>query len=83
MAKKKYRVYVEFSTSISTDVMAGNAEEARDKIDKTYDKALEHLGGRKYTVWNLHGGVKKVCEVRKRTEEYEQKINLKKQGTEK
>lgn len=77
MAKKKYRVYVEFSTSISTDVMADSAEEARDKIDKTYDKTLEHLGGRKYTVWDLHGGVKKVCEVRKRTEEYEQKITIK------
>lgn len=78
MARKKYRVYIEFTTHLSTDVLAKSAEDAHEKIDKLdYSRALERLGGRKWQSWELHGGVKKVCEVRRRVEEYEQKINLK------
>jgi len=79
MAKrKKYRVYVEFATRLSTDVSAESAVAAKESIDRfDYSKALESLGGKKWKSWELHGGVKKVCEVRKRIEEYEQKINLK------
>ena len=80
MAKKrKFRVYVDFTTRIGTDVFAESAEEAGEKISALYQRGLERLGGRRWTVWELHGGVKKICEVLKRTEEYEQKVTLNKE----
>ena len=83
MAKnRKFRVYVEFTTRLSTDVFAESAESAYESIDKfEFSKALDKLGGRRWQSWELHGGVKKVCEVLKRTEEYEKKATLNKEDS--
>lgn len=61
---KKYRVYVEFHTEMSTEVMAVDKESALKQVDGlvSYD-TLKNLGGVSWDCIELDGGARKAREL--------------------
>lgn len=71
-AKRKFRVYVEFTARICTDVEASDKETVRAEIEKIdLAEAVRTLGGRDWQCLETSGGVSRVSEVVKVTREME------------
>ena len=69
---KKYRVYVNLSNRISTEVLAPDADSAKAQIDSLdFHDAMRHICGREWDCWETSGGVAKVREIVQSIGEYE------------